>query len=217
MSLRIRSAVPSTWKRFFSSFRKLQKLSFAFSSCPVTPQSDFIVLHIASSILKAISHALTGPISSRSMPSNAVFYSRKLNLPNKILTLSSSQQTSTKRREKGNRIWRHTTWPKIKKSINLRISPTHSEYAAYNGSGCLDTCKCRKRFDPIRVDALKISGSLRSGYLDTCKRSLRFLPRERVMVFQCWKTEKKITKLWIERSYNNKLLGRKLKILRQLM
>ena len=111
MSLRMRSAVPSTWKRFFSSFRKLQKLSFALSSCPVTPH------HIASSILKAISHALTGPISSRSMPSNAVFYSRKLNLPNKILTLSSSQQTSTKRRGKGNRIWRHATWPKIKKAL----------------------------------------------------------------------------------------------------
>ena len=45
-------------------------------SCPVTAQSDFKVFLIASSILQAISHALTGPISSRSTPSNAVFYSR---------------------------------------------------------------------------------------------------------------------------------------------
>ena len=48
----------------------------------------------------------------------------------------------------------------------LRISPTHSEYAAYNASGCLDTCKCRKHFDLTRVNAPKISGSLTSGYPD---------------------------------------------------
>ena len=52
-----------------------------------------------------------------------------------------------------------------KKKKHLRISPTHNEYAAYNasGAGCLDTCKHRKRFDPTRVNAPKISGSLTSG------------------------------------------------------
>ena len=57
-------------KAVFYSFRKLQNFLSLFS-CPVTA-----VFHITSSILKAISHALTGPIFSRSMPSNAVFYSR---------------------------------------------------------------------------------------------------------------------------------------------
>ena len=69
-------------------------------SCPVGAQSDLKVFHIASSILKAISHALTRPISRRTKPSNSVFYGRQPNLPNKALTLSSSQQTSTKRKEK---------------------------------------------------------------------------------------------------------------------
>ena len=66
-----------------------------------------------------------------------------------------------KERKKWKRVWRHATWPKKK---HLRISPALSEYAAHNASGCLDTCKRRKRFDPTRVNAPKISGSLTSGY-----------------------------------------------------
>ena len=54
----------------------------------------------------------------------------------------------------------------LTKKKHLRISPTLSEYAAYNASGCLDTCKRRKRFDPTRVNTPKISGSLTSGYPD---------------------------------------------------
>ena len=60
---------------FFLSSASFKNFLSLFS-CPVTAQSDLKVFHISSSILKAISHALTGPISSRSMPSNAVFYSR---------------------------------------------------------------------------------------------------------------------------------------------
>ena len=52
------------------------------------------------------------------------------------------------------------------KEKHLRISPTHSEYAAYIASECLDTCKHQKRFDPTRVNAPKISGFLTSGYPD---------------------------------------------------
>ena len=146
----------------FSSFRKLQKLSFAlFLSCNSTiwfksfPQS-FINFE------SHLGHALTGPIFSRSMPSNAVIYSRELNLPNKTLTLSSSQQTSTKRKERMKESLKACNLTKKKK--HLRISPTHSEYAAYNASGCLDTCKRRKRFDSTCVNAPKISSSLTSGY-----------------------------------------------------
>ena len=95
---------------FFSFFPQASKISFALS-CPVTAQSNLKVFHIASSILKSIIHALTGPFSCRSMPSNAVFYSQSLNLPNKTLTLWSSQQTSTKRKEKWKRVWRHATQP----------------------------------------------------------------------------------------------------------
>ena len=72
MSLRMRCAVSFDLKTVFSSFRILQKLFLLFS-CPFTTQSDLKVFHIASSILKAISHALIRPISSRSMPSNAAF------------------------------------------------------------------------------------------------------------------------------------------------
>ena len=58
----------------FASFKNFLSLF----SCPLTAQFDLKVfhIHVASSILKAFLHALTGPISSRSMPSNAVFYSR---------------------------------------------------------------------------------------------------------------------------------------------
>ena len=51
----------------FASFKNFPSLF----SCPLTAQSDLKVFHIASSILKSFLHASTGPISSRSMPSNA--------------------------------------------------------------------------------------------------------------------------------------------------
>ena len=58
--LRMRSAVSFDLKPVFSSFCKLQKLLFAlFLSFDST--SDLKVFHIASSILKASSHPLTGP------------------------------------------------------------------------------------------------------------------------------------------------------------
>ena len=66
---------------------------------------------------------------------------------------------------------------KKKKKEAFAYFSTHSEYASYNASECLDTCERRKRFDPTRVNAPKISGSLTSGYLDTCKRSLNFRRR----------------------------------------
>ena len=64
---------PSTWKRF-GLLSTSSKNFLSLFSCPETAQCDLKVFHIASSILKAISHALTGSISSWSMPSNAVFY-----------------------------------------------------------------------------------------------------------------------------------------------
>ena len=51
----------------FASFKNFPSLF----SCPLTAQSDLKVFHIASSILKSFLHASRGPISSRSMPSNA--------------------------------------------------------------------------------------------------------------------------------------------------
>ena len=54
----------------------------------------------------------------------------------------------------------------LHKKKQLRFSSRHSEYALYNASGCLDTCKHRKRLSPICVIDPKISRSLTSGYLD---------------------------------------------------
>ena len=67
-----------------------------------------------------------------------------------------------KYRKKWKRVWSHVTWHKKA----FAYSPTHSEYAAYNAFGCLDTWKRWKRFDPTRVNAPKISGSLTSRYQD---------------------------------------------------
>ena len=184
------SGYPDVTAHALCGFLRLESGFFLLSANFKTFLPSFLVLyqhnlilkvfhiHAASSSLKAISHALTAdkfPVDPRHLL-NAVFFSRLLNIPNKTLTLSSSQQTSKKKGKNGREF---ENMQLDEKKRHLRISPTHSEYAAYNASGYLDTCKRRKRFDPIRVDAPKISGSLRSGYpdiriyLDTCKRSLR--------------------------------------------
>ena len=109
----------------FLFFPQASKTFFrSFLSCNSTIW--FKSFHIASSILKGMSHALTGPIFSRSVPSNAVFYSRQLNLSNKTLALSS-QQLSTACPDlvqpaifnnlkigKNGRVWRDATCPKKK-------------------------------------------------------------------------------------------------------
>ena len=122
-------------------------------------------IHVASLSLKAISHALTGPISSRSTPSikRCVFIVDNWAYQQNFDVVV--QPTNIKKERKNGREFENMQLDG-KKKRHMRISPTHSEYAAYNASGYLDTCKRRKRFDPIRVDAPKISGSLRSGYPD---------------------------------------------------
>ena len=72
MSLRMRSAVSFDLKTVFLLSASVKNFLLLFS-CPVTAQSDLKVFHIAWSILKGISHVLTRPISSRSMPSYAAF------------------------------------------------------------------------------------------------------------------------------------------------
>ena len=163
MSLRMRSAVSFDLKALKAVFFLLSasfKNFLSLFSCPVTARSDLKVFHIASSILKAISHALTGPIFSRSIPSNAVFYS-PTELTKQSFHLVVQPTKINKKIEKMEESLKACSLTKKKK--HLRISPTHNEYAAYNASGCLDTCKRRKRFDPTRVNAPKISGSLTSG------------------------------------------------------
>ena len=159
--------VPSTWKWVFfllSAYFKTFLPSFL-----VLYQHNLILkvfhIHVASSSLKDISHALAGPISSRSTPSikRCVLWSITEHTKQNI-DLVVQPTNIKKERQNGRENWKHATWRKKKK--HLRISPTHSEYAAYNASGYLDTCKRRKRFDPPRVNAPKISGSLRSGYPD---------------------------------------------------
>ena len=51
-------------------------------------------------------------------------------------------------------------WPKTQ----IKGGSCLNRLRRFPGLQYLDTCKRRKRFDPIRVDAPKISGSLRSGY-----------------------------------------------------
>ena len=70
--LRLESGFEAGFFLLSASFKNFLSLF----SCPVTAQSDLKVFHITSSFFKAISHVLAEPIFSRSMPSNAVFYSR---------------------------------------------------------------------------------------------------------------------------------------------
>ena len=147
-------------KRVFSSFRKLQKLSVLFLSCNSAVRlKSFPLRHFSKPFHMRWQDQFLGDPCHLTL----CFIVDNWTYQTKLWPCRPANKHQQKEKKKNEREFEGM---QLDQKKHLRISPTLSEYAAYNASGCLDTCKRRKRFNPTRVNAPKISGSLTSGYPD---------------------------------------------------